>query len=155
MSHRYTIQNDAEQGEQRRARNIKGKYYKGMRQLFIGQYTVRLHILLSFNVEEFFANKWYHQLLTKDDLALQRLGSDFAVEQLMDDIKDDFDRMSRIVRNNTKIDGMFDNHGENYIIGFYVRTYELISTDDIEPFNPLTRRMRNTQQYVIIISIQN
>ena len=54
MSHRYTIQNDAEQGEQRRARNIKGKYYKGMRQLFIGQYTVRLHILLSFNVEEFF-----------------------------------------------------------------------------------------------------
>ena len=101
MSHRYTIQNDAEQGEQRRARNIKGKYYKGMRQLFIGQYTVRLHILLSFNVEEFFANKWYHQLLTKDDLALQRLGSDFAVEQLMDDIKDDFDRMSRIVRNNT------------------------------------------------------
>ena len=46
--------NDAERAEHRRARNIKGKYYKGMRQLFIGQYTVRLDILLSFNVEEFF-----------------------------------------------------------------------------------------------------
>ena len=36
--------NDAEQAEQRRARNNKSKYYKGMRQLVIGQYTVRLNI---------------------------------------------------------------------------------------------------------------
>ena len=57
-----------------------------MGQLFIGEYTVRLDILLSFNVEEFF-DKWYLKLLTKDDVALQRLGHDIADEQLMEDIK--------------------------------------------------------------------
>ena len=56
--------NDAERAEQRRARNIKGKYLKGMRQMFLGQYTVRLNILLSFNVEEFF-DKWYLKLFNK------------------------------------------------------------------------------------------
>jgi len=35
----------AENVEQYRTRTIKGKYYKGMRQLFIGQYTVTLDVL--------------------------------------------------------------------------------------------------------------
>ena len=122
-----------------------------MRQMFLGQYTVRLNILLSFNVEEFF-DKWYLKLLTKDHEALRRLGYDIADEQLMEDIKDDFDRMSRIMRTNKEIDDMFDNHVENYLIGFYLRTYELSSTDDIEPIEPLTRRMRNTQnRYVLLL----
>ena len=64
----------------------------------------------------------------------------------MDDIKDDFDRMTRIMRTNEEIDDMFNNHGENYVNGFYLRKYELISTDIIEPINPLTRRQRNTQK---------
>ena len=53
--------NDAENAEQHRARNIKGKYFEGMRQLFIGPHTVRLNIVLSFNFEEFFG-QWYHKL---------------------------------------------------------------------------------------------
>ena len=44
----------AENVEQDRTRTIKGKYYKGMRQLFIGQYTVTLNILEWYEVEEFF-----------------------------------------------------------------------------------------------------
>ena len=71
---------------------------------------------------------------------------DLADEQLMEDIKDDFDRMSRIMRTNKEIDDTFDNHGENYITVFYLRTYEFSSTDDIEPIEPLTRRMRNAQK---------
>ena len=84
--------------------------------------------------------------MTKDDLALQRLGYDLADEQLMEDIKDDFDRMSRIMRTNKEIDDMFDNHVENYLIGFYLRTYELSPADDFEQIEPLTRRQRNTQK---------
>ena len=137
--------NNAEQAEQRRARNIRGKYFNGMRQMFLGQYTVRLNILLSCNVEEFF-DKWYLELLTNDHEALQRLGYDIADEQLMDDIKYEFDRMTRIMRTNGEIDDMFDNHGESYVNGFYLQKYELISTDIIEPINPLTRRQRNTQK---------
>ena len=47
--------------------------------------------------------------------------------------------MTRIMRTNEEIDDMFKNHGENYINGFYLRRYELISVDIIEPINPLTR----------------
>ena len=83
--------------------------------------------------------------MTKDDLALQRLGYDQADEQLMEDIKDDFDRMCLIMRTSKEIDDMFGNHGK-YITGFYLRKYESISTDDIEPINPLTRRQRNTHK---------
>ena len=36
--------------------------------------------------------------LTKDDLALQRLGYDLADEQIVKDIKDDSDPMSRNMR---------------------------------------------------------
>ena len=39
----------------------------------------------------------------------------------MDDIKDDFDRMTRIMRTNEEIDDMFNNHGENSVNGFYLR----------------------------------
>ena len=77
---------------------------------------------------------------------MQRLGYDLADEQLMEDIKDDFDRMSRIMRTNKEIDDMFDNHVENYLIGFYLRTYELSPADDFEQIEPLTRRQRNTQK---------
>ncbi|MFM7988311.1 MAG: hypothetical protein ACKPKO_54265 [Candidatus Fonsibacter sp.] len=48
------ISESGEVSEQRQTRHVRGKYYKGMRQLFIGQYTVRLNILLAHNVDEFF-----------------------------------------------------------------------------------------------------
>ena len=68
-----------------------------------------------------------------------------------------FDRMKIVMRTNEEIDDMFRNHGDDYITGFYLRTYELISTYAIEPIDPVTSRTRNTQNYtcVIIISIQN
>ena len=61
--------------------------------------------------------------------------------------------MTRIMMTNEEIDDMFDNPGENYINGFYLRKYELKSTDIIEPINPLTRRQRNTQKkrYVLLL----
>ena len=46
--------NSGEIAEQTRARRIKGQYYKSMRHMFLGQYTVNINILLSHNVEEFF-----------------------------------------------------------------------------------------------------
>ena len=112
MSHRYTIQMLLNEQNNDELETLKVNILKGMRHIFIGQYTVRLNILLSFNVEEFF-DKWYLKLLTNDHEALQRLGYDITDEQLMDDIKDDFDRMTRIMRTNEEIDDMFNNHGEN------------------------------------------
>ena len=69
----------------------------------------------------YFSDKLYHKLFTKDDLALQWLGYELADEHIMEDIKDDFDRLSRSMRTKREIDDMFDNHGENYIPGFYLR----------------------------------
>ena len=62
--------------------------------------------------------------------------------------------MARIMKTNEEIDGMFDSHGENYITGFYLRKYELISVDIIEPIEPLTRRQRNTQKIYVLLLYQ-
>jgi hypothetical protein len=39
-----------------------------------------------------------------------------------------------------------DSHGDSYKTGFYLRKYEFLSTDDIEPTDPVTSRKRNTQK---------
>ncbi|MFM7980404.1 MAG: hypothetical protein ACKPKO_13910 [Candidatus Fonsibacter sp.] len=64
----------------------------------------------------------------------------------MVDIKDDFRIMMDIMGTNEDIQDMYDNHCENYITVVYLKRYELVTTYDIEPINPLTRRQRNTQQ---------
>jgi hypothetical protein len=38
----------------RRTRVVKGRFFKGLKQLTLGQYTVSLNILLAHNIEEFF-----------------------------------------------------------------------------------------------------
>ena len=133
--------NSGEIAEQIRTRRIKGKYYKSMRQMFLGQCTVKLNILLAHNVEELF-NKWFHKLLTIDRKALQLLGYNLTDENVLDDIKLDFDRMKDVMRTNEEIDDMFRNHGDDYITGFYLRKYELISTDAIEPIDLVTSRKK-------------
>ncbi|MFM7987329.1 MAG: hypothetical protein ACKPKO_49255, partial [Candidatus Fonsibacter sp.] len=75
----------AENAEKDRTRTIKGKYYKGMRQLFIGQYTVTLDFLEWYEVEEFF-DKWHLKLLTIDTQALQLLGYDLSNYELMTEL---------------------------------------------------------------------
>ncbi|MFM7978366.1 MAG: hypothetical protein ACKPKO_03540 [Candidatus Fonsibacter sp.] len=51
------------------------------------------------------------------------------------------------MRTNEDIQDMYDNHGENYITVFFLKRYELVTTYDIEPINPLTIRQRNTQTH--------
>ena len=54
-------------------------------------------------------DNWYHTLLTTDKQALQRLGYDIADEQLMVEIKDDFDHTQDLMKTNEN-KGTFDNH---------------------------------------------
>jgi hypothetical protein len=105
---------------------------------------VSLNILLAHDVE--YVGKLYHKLLTTDRAALQMLGYDLTDENIMQDIDDDFDRMTNIMKTNQDIQEMYSTYGDNYITGYYLRKYEFLSTDDIEPTDPVTSRKRNTQK---------
>ncbi|MFM7980891.1 MAG: hypothetical protein ACKPKO_16390, partial [Candidatus Fonsibacter sp.] len=61
------------------------------------------------------------KLLTTDTQVLQTLGYDITDEQEMDDIKDDLIRMKDIMGTNEDSQDMYDNHGDNYISGFYFK----------------------------------
>jgi len=63
----------------RRTRIVKGRYFKGLRQLTLGQYTVSLNMLVASHVEEFFS-KWYNQLLSIDKRAMEMAGYDVTNE---------------------------------------------------------------------------
>ena len=53
--------------------------------------------------------------------------------------------MADIMKTNEDVKQLYDAYGGSYITGFYLRTYEFISTDDIEPTDPVTNRKRNTK----------
>lgn len=129
----------------RRTRVVKGRCFKGLRQLTLGQYSVSLNILLGFNVEEFFS-KWYNQLLSNDKRAMEQAGYNVTDEEVWEEIKTDFDRMKDIMKTNEDFKKLCESHGDSYITGFYLRKYELLVTDDIEPTDPVTSRKRNTQK---------
>ncbi|MFM7984429.1 MAG: hypothetical protein ACKPKO_34400, partial [Candidatus Fonsibacter sp.] len=67
---------------------LKANIIKCMRELFIGQYTVRLDISLAHQVDELVGHL-YSKLLTTDTQVLHKLGYDIADEQEMEDITDD------------------------------------------------------------------
>ena len=101
----------------RRTRVVKGRYFKGLRQLTLGQYTVSLDILLAHNVEEFFS-KWYNKLLSVDKRAMEMVGYDVTDEDVWSEIKDDFDHMANIMKTNEDVKQLYDSHGSSYITGF-------------------------------------
>ena len=47
---------------------------------------------------------------------------------------------------NEDVKTLFDTYGDNYVRGVYLRKYEFLSTDGIEPTDPVTSRKRNTQK---------
>ena len=54
--------------------------------------------------------------------------------------------MVEIMNTNEDVNKLYETYGDSYITGFYVRKYEFLSTDDIEPTDPVTSRKRNTQK---------
>jgi len=86
----------------RRTRVVKGRYFKGLRQLTLGQYTVSLNMLVASPVEEFFS-KWYNQLLSIDKRAMEMAGYDVTNENEWREIDSDFKFMVEIMNTNEDV----------------------------------------------------
>ena len=86
----------------RRTRVVKGRYFKGLRQLTLGQYTVSLNMLVAYQAEEFFS-KWYNQLLSIDKRAMEMAGYDVTNENEWREIDSDFKFMVEIMNTNEDV----------------------------------------------------
>ena len=101
----------------RRTRIVKGRYFKGLRQLTLGQYTVSLNMLVAYQAEEFFI-KWYNQLLSVDKRAMEMAGYDVTNENEWREIDSDFKHMVEIMNTNEDVKQLYDTYGDSYITGF-------------------------------------
>ena len=77
---------------------------------------------------------------------MEQAGYNVTDEEVWEEIKSDFEYMGDIMKTNEDVKQLYETYGDSYITGFYLRKYEFLSTDDIEPTDPVTSRKRNTQK---------
>ena len=82
------VSQQQEEQEEQRAKKTKGRYFKGMRQITLGTFQVKINYPLSTNISEFL-NTYYRTLLTIDPETLQRLGRSPSDENTSDFLKND------------------------------------------------------------------
>ena len=119
--------NAAEKKEEETAKKKKTKYFKGLRQVSVGEWLLTLKHPMVNNAEQFFGQH-LQQLLTIDPDVLARQG-----KELTDEIKDEFKEFKERLRTNTALRNMFDEYGDSYVTGIYLVNYKLSQTKKSDP----------------------
>jgi hypothetical protein len=133
-------QSQQEENQERlRSHKKKYRYFKGMRQLYVGGFPVVLRYPLTQNITEFLVTH-HRSLLTIDEKVLESLGREPSEENT-----EDFQRMVKILKTNSSMKDMFNDYGHSYITGIYLVDYNSIDIERVRPSNPATSRKRASE----------